>query len=125
MYQGSIDEIVSGAYPLCLQIERQKKHISLVFHKKRLISVGSNHFKTHPKAKEYGYMFDEMHSELDALRKIPKQLLGKKLSLVNVRFNKHGMMRMSKPCSTCQSWCKEIFHEIFYTTDDGIRQLEV
>lgn len=121
----SLEEIVAESYPLCLQIERQKKHISLVFYKKKLITVGFNHFKTHPKAKEYGYTFDDMHSELDALRKIPKQFLGKKLILVNVRFNKCGTMRMSKPCSTCESWCKELFHEIYYTTDDGIRKLEV
>jgi hypothetical protein len=37
-----------------------RKHISLVIHKKRIIAVGFNHFKSHPKAKELGYTFDEM-----------------------------------------------------------------
>jgi len=120
-----IDEFVTDAFPLCLQINRQKKHISLVIHKKRIIAVGFNHFKSHPKAKELGYTFDEMHSELDAYRKIPKNLLGKKLILVNARYNKFGQMRMSKPCVTCESWCREIFSKIYYTTDDGICKLEI
>lgn len=119
-----ISEIVNEAFPMCLSINRQKKHTSLVLHKKRIISVGFNHFKTHPEAKRLGYLYDEMHSELDAFRKIPKPYLGKKLILVNVRYNKFGEMRMSKPCETCESWCKEIFHKIYYTTDEGINELE-
>ena len=120
----SIGEVVNQSFPLCLQVNRQKKHTSLVLCKKRVISIGFNHFKTHPKARELGYMFDEMHSELDAFRKIPKHFLDKKLVLVNVRYNKNGEMRMSKPCCTCESWCKEIFHKIYYTTNEGIQELE-
>jgi hypothetical protein len=120
----SINEVVTDCFPLCLQINRQKKHTSLVLHKKRVIAIGFNHFKTHPKAKEFGYLFDEMHSELDAYRKIPKHFLGKKLILVNVRYNKFGQMRMSKPCQTCESWCKQIFNKIYYTTNEGISELE-
>ena len=120
----SIEEVVNNSYPLCLQINRQKKHTSLVLYKKRIIAVGFNHFKSHPKARELGYTFDEMHSELDAFRKIPKQFLGKKLILVNARYNKFGHMRMSKPCCICESWCREIFHRIYYTTNEGIQKLE-
>ena len=57
----SINQVVNDSYPMCLQINRQKKHTSLVLCKKRIIAVGFNHFKTHPKAREYGYQFDEMH----------------------------------------------------------------
>lgn len=124
MIMDSVGEIVDQSFPFCLQINRQKKHTSFVLHKRRIIAVGFNHFKTHPKAKELGYMFDDMHSELDAFRKIPKQFLDKKLILVNVRYNKDGKMRMSKPCDTCESWCKEIFHRIYYTTNEGIQELE-
>jgi hypothetical protein len=119
-----VSDIVEDFYPLCLDINRQKKHISLVLHKKKIVAMGCNHFKTHPKTVEYGYMFEEMHSELDAYRKIPKNLLKKKLILVNLRYNRFGEMRMSKPCHICESWCRQIFSKIYYTTDSGIVNLE-
>ena len=113
-------ESLTIAYPICMNIPRQKKHVSLVFYKKQLISFGTNSFKTHPKAKEIGYRFEEMHSELEAYTKIPRIYKGKKLTLVNVRYNKNGQLRMSKPCDLCAPWCKEIFNEIYYTTNDGL-----
>lgn len=116
-------EYLTIAYPICLAVPRQKKHVSLIFYKKQLISIGTNSFKTHPKAKEIGYRYDEMHSELDAYTKISKKYKGKRLNLVNVRYNKYGQLRMSKPCGLCIPWCCEIFNNIFYTTDHGLIKL--
>jgi hypothetical protein len=59
-----IDNLLNFAYPLCLEIPRQKKHVSLVIVKNRIISIGRNYFKTHPKAHKLGYLYNEMHSEL-------------------------------------------------------------
>jgi hypothetical protein len=92
------DTILNFAYPLCLEIPRQKKHISLIFHKKKLLSIGRNCFKTHPKAKEIGYAYEEMHSELDAYRKLPYKL--------------------------CTPWCLEVFNDIYYTDNDGLQKME-
>ena len=75
-------------------------------------------------AKEIGYNFEEMHSELDAFRKLTKEDKGKKLHLINVRFNKFGQMRMSKPCEKCLPWCIEVFNTIHYTTDYGVQRIE-
>ena len=109
---------------MCLTIPRQKKHVSLIICKKRIIAIGMNYFKTHPMAKEFGYQFEEMHSELDAFRKLDRLDKAKKLHLINVRFNKFGQMRMSKPCEKCLPWCVEMFNTIHYTTDQGIQRLE-
>lgn len=117
------EEYLQLAYPMCLSIPRQKKHVSLIICKKRIISVGMNYFKTHPKAKEIGYQYEEMHSELDAFRKLDKEDRQKKLHLINVRFNRFGQMRMSKPCEKCLPWCIEVFHTIHYTTDNGVVRL--
>ena len=116
--------ILDYAYPICLDIPRQKKHVSLILHKNQIVSVGMNKFKTHPKAHKIGYRFGEMHSELDAFQKIQKKYRGKKLQLINVRFNRFGQMRMARPCVLCMPWCLEVFDEIYYTTDDGIVKLE-
>lgn len=119
----TFEEIKNFAYPLCLEIPRQKKHVSLVFHKNRIVSIGRNYFKTHPQAKMRGYMYDEMHSELDAYRKIPRHLKNKKLTLVNIRMNADGELRMSKPCPVCSDWCIEIFDRIYYTDNEGLKKL--
>jgi len=115
-----MENILKMAYPICLKIPRQKKHVSLILHKKQIISIGTNSFKTHPEAKKIGYRFEEMHSELDAFTKIPDDLRSKRLILVNVRFNKFGHLRMAKPCPLCLGWCTEIFDDIWFTTNDGL-----
>jgi hypothetical protein len=104
-----IDNLLNFAYPLCLEIPRQKKHLSLIFHKKKLLSIGRNCFKTHPEAKKIGYPYEEMHSELDAYRKVPKYMRDKKLTLINIRMNADGELRMSRPCDVCCGWCVEVF----------------
>ena len=116
-----ISKFIDVARPISLQIERQKKHVSLVVRKGIVESVGTNQFKTHPLAKKYGYRYDEVHSELDALLKYKGSKDG--LTLVNFRFNSDGEMRMSKPCCLCLPWCTAVFNDIFYTTNDGITQL--
>lgn len=115
MYYDS--NIYSLAKELCLTVERQKKHCSIIIRKGRILSVGSNNMKTHPLAKKYGYPFDEMHSELDAFRKCN---IKDNLELWNFRFNRFGQERISKPCFRCAPWCLEVFEKIFYTTGHGI-----
>lgn len=124
MTENQISNFANLAYPLCLEIPRQKKHVSLILHKNKIISIGRNYFKTHPIAKEIGYPFDEMHSELDAFRKVPKNLRDENLILLNFRFNQFGEMRMARPCNLCTGWCKEVFHTIYYSTNDGMQKMK-
>ena len=116
-----IDKIIEVAKPISLLIDRPKKHVSIIIRKNEIMSIGTNKFKTHPMAKKYGYRFDEVHSELDALLKYkgPKD----NLKLFNFRFNSFGKTRMSKPCFLCNSWCSVIFDEIYYTTSTNIERL--
>lgn len=109
--------------PICLAIPRNKKHTSLIVRKSQLVSVGDNSFKGHPLAQKIGYRFEEQHSELNALLRMPKKDWDK-LILINLRFNAKGDMRMARPCKLCQPWCNAIFDEIHYTCPDGcIRRL--
>lgn len=127
MTSDKVRKYIDMAYPICLDIERQKKHVSIILHKKRVVGVGTNSFgSTHPKAKQIGYPYDEMHSELDALLRVDKGLLKKrpKLDLINVRFNRFGELRMSRPCHMCMPWCQALFRTIWYTTDEGVFKLE-
>ena len=123
----NIDTVVENflpiAKPISMALNRQKKHASLIIYKRKIIAIGQNIFKTHPDTIRLGYKFGEMHSELDAFRKVPKKFRNKKLILINVRFNRFGEFRNSKPCPVCSRWCSEIFHKIYYTTNDGLNIL--
>lgn len=105
---------------MCLQMDRRKKHCSVIIRKGRVISVGTNQLKTHPMAKKYGYLFDEMHSELDAFRKCRER---DGIELWNFRFNRMGEERFSKPCIKCLPWCVQVFDRICYTTGEGIQEM--
>jgi len=92
MNKPKIQKIIDVAMPVSLEIPRPKKHVSIILYKNSIVSMGTNNFRTHPLAKKYGYFFDEVHSELDALLRYrgPKD----NLKLVNFRFNRFGDMRI-------------------------------
>ena len=121
MTETKISKLTNFALPISLDIPRPKKHVSIIVRKNEIVSVGTNNFRTHPLAKKYGYRFDEVHSELDALLRYrgPRD----NLKLFNFRFNRFSDMRMSKPCCNCLPWCMVIFDTIWYSTDNGMVNL--
>tara|TARA_Y100001938_G_C7972296_1_gene369949 strand:+ start:56 stop:421 length:366 start_codon:yes stop_codon:yes gene_type:complete len=121
MNQTRLLKLVDVALPVSLEIPRPKKHVSIIVRKNEIVSMGTNTFRTHPKAKELGYRFDEVHSELDALLRYKGPKDG--LKLFNFRFNRFGDMRMSKPCRKCLPWCEALFDGIWFTTNDGILKI--
>jgi hypothetical protein len=115
-----IEDYFDLAKSTAMYVDRPNKHVSLIFERNRLISIGTNaKVKTHPLAKKYDYLFNNMHSELDAWIKIRKYK-STKLSLVNYHFNNRGMLKLSKPCTKCQSWVCTIFDEIIFSGDHYI-----
>lgn len=109
-------------------IGRNKKHqkcdhISFIFKKSKLLSIGSNKYKTHPKTKDYNYHdFAGIHSELDATLKLGLSDAGtaKGLTIVNVRIDKNGNVCNSAPCPGCSDLIKTLsFKEVFYTNNSG------
>ena len=122
MTETKILKLTDFALPVSLSISRPKKHVSIIIRKNEIVSVGTNNFRTHPLAKKYGYRFDEVHSELDALLRYK----GSKdsLRLINFRFNRFGEMRLSKPCCKCLPWCVALFNDIWYTSNEGLHKLD-
>lgn len=115
-----LNDLANFAFPIALEVQRSQKHVSLIFDKKgNMLSYGQNAVRTHPLAAQYGYRFDEVHSELDAFLKVPRQLRTNDLTLVNYRFNRFGDLRKSRPCSKCLLWCHAVFRDIIYTDDVG------
>ena len=122
MTEKKISKLTGMALPVSLEIPRPKKHVSIIVRKNEIVSMGTNNFRTHPTAKKYGYRFDEVHSELDALLRYrgPKD----NLVLINYRFNRFGYMRMSKPCCMCLPWGSAIFNEMWHSTNEGMVSLQ-
>lgn len=103
---------------------RSHNHVSLVLIDNRVLGIGINRRKTHPLAAKYGYRSCELHSELDALLKVPKNYRDDDLTLLNFRFGPKGDMKLSKPCNLCLPWCMETFVEIYYSVPNGLVQLD-
>jgi hypothetical protein len=116
-----LEKLIDIAKPLCMNLDRKKKHVSIIISKGEIVSVGTNQYKTHPIAKAIGYRYEEMHSELNALLKTNQR---KNLHLYNFRYNRFGEMRIAKPCCLCMPWCKVMFKSIHYTTPEGVVRLE-
>ena len=108
------------ALPYALNNDRAKRHVSLILVRNKVISIGTNQLKSHPKAKKIGYRYDEVHSELDALLRCKER---QNLELFNFRFNRFADARLSRPCSLCTPWCKLIFDKIYYSTPTGFERL--
>lgn len=107
------------AAALSRRINRPNRHISMVFHHNRVVAVGMNRVDhTHTLAKEYGYLFDNVHSELDAFAQI-RWMDNKKLTLINWQFNSQEIIKMARPCRLCEPWVTKIFRNIYFTTGNG------
>lgn len=119
-----VESFVPLATNLCSQVSKENRHVSLIFRQNRLISVGTNDEKPHTETRRRGYYSEVPHSELAAFMKVPYTQRDTGLVLANYRVNRHGNLRMSKPCSRCLPWCLEVFKEIWYTNDAGIIQLK-
>lgn len=115
-------KLIEFAHAKCLEIPRRKKHCSIIIHKNRIISFGVNRFKTHPLAVKHGYLFGEVHSELDAFLKCDRK---EGLELWNFRFNTLGQMGMSRPCPKCLPWCLNVFDRIVYTMDGSLHEFDI
>jgi hypothetical protein len=80
------------------------KHFSFLFKRNTVESVGWNKpNKTHPRSFRFGYRFNCIHSELDVINKFPNPLkeIGE-YDLINIRLDRMGKVRLSKPCQICQ-----------------------
>jgi len=117
----STEKLIDIAKPLCMNLNRKKKHVSIIVSKGEIVSVGTNQYKTHPIAKAIGYRYSEMHSELNALLKTDQR---KNLHLYNFRFNRFGEMRIAKPCCLCMPWCKAVFKSIHFSSRDGMLEMD-
>jgi deoxycytidylate deaminase len=112
--------VVRLARNLIEAVPHQFKHFSFILRKNNIISVGWNKpFKTHPQANKFGYRFNSIHSELDSILKFDKPVNQlRNHIMVNIRLDKQGRIRMSRPCETCQRVLSSfLVGEVWYSTN--------
>ena len=121
MNRNKLTGLIDQARALALDLPpNSNRHLSFIFNKQRLISIGANYGKSHTETQRRGYGYSEVpHSELRAFMRVP-YTQREDLVLVNFRFNKRGQLRISKPCRLCSNWCNSVFKHIYYTTDNGV-----
>ncbi len=80
--------------------KRHMLHLTFIVRRNKIISVGKNYkHKTHPAA---GGLYQRVHSEFDAIRKLRDRSELYKCKVFNVRLNKHFEFLNSRPCGICQ-----------------------
>lgn len=116
-----IERFTPLARELATTNHRPARHVSMIFLRGRIVSVGMNlKDVTHPFAAKQNYLFDALHSEADAYLKLHHKLRqSPKLVLLNFHWSNRLELKMSRPCRLCMPWCYEIFHRIWYSTGNG------
>ncbi len=120
-------EIARALYPVDFGA-RRTFHITCIFERTKLISVGENSIKTHVinrrnNKNKFNLAEKGSCSELQAVLKLKNQrnfVDWKKLSIVNLRINKDNNFCMSRPCSFCQSMLKYFnCRNVYFTNELG------
>lgn len=95
-------------------------HIAFIFKKNRILSIGLNSKKTHPKIKEYGYEdFSRLHAELSACIRFGQNDC-KKYSIAVLRIDRNGKLNQSKPCDCCSNVIRQLkFKKVYFTNSKG------
>lgn len=94
----------------------------VVVNKSKVISLGFNKCKTHPKSNQ---PFKNIHCELDCILGVDKKLL-KGASIYLYRETKEGMPAISKPCKWCEALLRESeIKTVFYTDAGMFKQQEI
>jgi deoxycytidylate deaminase len=109
-----IDKYISLAKAMMpIDLPARCYHVSFATYKGKIISIGFNSAKTNPinlknrKKNSCGKDYSEQKmtcSELSCLKKVKNKtnIPFNKITLINVRIDRNGDVRCSKPCESCE-----------------------
>ena len=87
--------------------------------KNKIISLGFNKVKTHPKSNS---LHQHIHCELDCILGIDKELL-EGATLYLYRQNKQGVPSICRPCRFCEVLLKEVkIKKVCYTDNNTFKE---
>lgn len=107
------------------------RHFTFILDGSKIIKIGFNRSKTHPRNLRYGYinrrgefMADQVgvHSEMDAVIKLGLSDCSG-LSVINTRIDRNNQLAMSKPCLGCTDMLRGLNFKRIYYFDNGFKLL--
>lgn len=106
----------------CKLTSQHWKHVSIILDGKTPVSYGFNHpYKTHPIGYRYKHRYHSIHSEVHAITSYQGNVQDfRKFSILNIRLDDNGVLKMSKPCTNCLPLLLELgFKQIFFSNSRG------
>lgn len=105
-----------------LNLEHRCSHMAFLIKCGKIVHIGTNSCKSHPKTLEYAYKNHQLvglHAELNVCMKSGKENL-KDYSMVVLRVDRTGKLNNSRPCCGCQSVIKQFnVGEVWYSNSHG------
>jgi hypothetical protein len=100
-------------------------HFSFIIQKDKILEMGFN--RNGPPLDGFGYNkdFGKIHSENDVYRKA-KGIIDpqKPFDIINIRLNKRGELRLSKPCNCCMNFLEIVgCRNIYFSTNNGFAKM--
>lgn len=107
-------------------------HVTFAYNKKRLLKIGVNSKKTHPRNLRYNYLDRKgknrshlvtIHSELSVIIKLGLEDCSH-IDFYVLRIDNNNRLNYSKPCSGCQDLFNQVgYRNIYYSTKKGFTKL--
>ena len=101
-------------------------HWSFIVQNNKIIGKGKNKIGK-SRFTGFGYSpLSKIHSEVDVYCKVKGILNRENFNILNIRLNKLGQLRLSKPCPCCTRFL--IFMGctvVYYTTDNGFLRIRL
>ena len=111
-----------------LYLEMRTFHVTFAIYRGKLMSIGINNTKTHPIIKKLNYCSNDgedlrniarTHSELNCVLKLKNKFPSIYLDdiiFVNIRLDRMGNVRYSKPCNGCTHLMEQVgYKKIYYS----------
>ena len=124
MKKKTLDKTIKIAHALCPTNRNNglpTTHIAFLVKRNKIIKIGLNKNRTHPKVKNHPYHSGKVgiHAELDCILKSGRDDLSDH-SLVVLRIDKNSKLNNSKPCLGCKSLIKQFgIKEVLYSNSSG------
>lgn len=105
-------------------------HYSFIVQKNKIIEWATNANWEPPvhwgynRKNEFGFV-SKYHAEIFSWKKAKGLIGNNPFEIINIRLNKKGVLRLSKPCSACYYLMKELnCHKFYYSSDLGFLELK-